>query len=814
MTIVAETMTTVKQEQQFGTLWQLVAQPGAVVEVRALLKTASEYRRVWTGFGSTVTGYFDDPAAFAKSLAALDECGRATSIYVTLNPVAPDLLARAANRLIAAKSGETTSDDQIIRRVWLLIDCDPIRPSGISATPEEIAAARARAQEIADHLTRLGWPAPVLTFSGNGWHLLYRIDLPNDADSKELIHAVLNALQLQFGDKEKASDIGADLEPGQIGVKIDQTVFNAARITKAYGTMARKGDDLSARPHRLSYIESIPDSLEPVSPSQLDAVATVWRSYEAALRTPASAAPAGNGNGGEWEAIIDQWRARHPLENQLTAYAYTNKGGNRWGRPGNPDSKCVLVDRAEQKAHSFADNDPMSKYARFNSFDLFVEYEHKGDRKAAAIAAKKELGLWEEKPADPVLVWSNGANAEGATAEAKPGKVSSASGACLKILADMGYSFAWNELDDTIEVNGERLNSGIEAQIRTKMRDQGWKGMEALQDVWTSEAYNNRYHPMRRYFEGLEWDGENHIVKLATYIKDAHPLIVYPSGQASSVFLIWFVRWAVGAIAKLYESGAVRGQNPMLVLDGGQNLGKSTFVRWLASPFPDLFIEAAIRPDDKEDLRYLTSKFVWEVSELGATTRRADREALKAFITKGEATYRKPYDRNPIVKPALASFVGTINNEIGFLTDKTGNRRFLAVTLKSMDWRYADEIDINQVWAQAYHLYQTGEPWQLNATEVARRDGLNTDYELEDSLEGWVRKVAMIDPDQNEWRATSTEITNALQTMGVKGTTRAIQMELGSTLKSMGLRQDSNARPRQWIGVLLNSFLDSSTTHG
>jgi hypothetical protein len=58
-------------------------------------------------------------------------------VYVTLNPVNPDLQARANNRFKQAKSRETTSDKDILHRRWLLVDVDPDRPAGISATEQE-----------------------------------------------------------------------------------------------------------------------------------------------------------------------------------------------------------------------------------------------------------------------------------------------------------------------------------------------------------------------------------------------------------------------------------------------------------------------------------------------------------------------------------------------------------------------------------------------------------------------------------------------------------------------------------------------------
>ena len=121
--------------------------------------------------------------------------GTAQGIYVTLNPVAPALLARAANHVIEWAK-HTTSDADIQGRIWLPIDFDPVRPSGISSTDAEHTAALERAQACRGWLASLGWPQSVYADSGNGAHLLYRIDLPNDPPTTALLQQCLAALDL------------------------------------------------------------------------------------------------------------------------------------------------------------------------------------------------------------------------------------------------------------------------------------------------------------------------------------------------------------------------------------------------------------------------------------------------------------------------------------------------------------------------------------------------------------------------------------------------------------------------------------------
>ena len=177
----------------------------------------------------TVSGYFDDPYYLLH--AAQTWSGKAPGVYVTLNHVNPDLLARSANKA-EPFARHTTGDADIIRRAWIPLDFDPVRPAGISSTDEEHQAALIRSQECRQWLADRGWPDPIEADSGNGAHLLYPVDLPNEPDSTELIRQALVALANIFDDSV---------------VKVDTSTYNASRIWKVYGTAVCKGSSLPDR---------------------------------------------------------------------------------------------------------------------------------------------------------------------------------------------------------------------------------------------------------------------------------------------------------------------------------------------------------------------------------------------------------------------------------------------------------------------------------------------------------------------------------------------------------------------------------------
>ena len=220
-------------------------QAGDVFEVRVLDAVSADYRRE-----HIESGYFDYEHISAVP-EALKRLLSFRGVYVTVNPVNPDLLARAVNRLRPAGRNPTTADTDIVRRRWLLIDCDPRRASGVSSSNAEHESALAKAREIRDGLSSLGWPKPVLTDSGNGAQLMYRIDLP--ADDGELVRRVI-------GEIAKASSEQ---------VAIDTSVHNPARIWRLPGTMNCKGDSIPERPHRMARILEEPQDIVSVSREQM-----------------------------------------------------------------------------------------------------------------------------------------------------------------------------------------------------------------------------------------------------------------------------------------------------------------------------------------------------------------------------------------------------------------------------------------------------------------------------------------------------------------------------------------------------------------
>ncbi len=204
-----------------------------------------ELRSPNNGKHQTIAGYFNRheklAAAVTEKIPGYGTLGTsAPAIYITIQKINPALLNRCIND-VKTYAKSTTSDADAINYNWLPIDLDPVRPAGISSSDFEHLAAIERGREIRAYLVGQGFPAGafVLADSGNGCHLLARIDLDASKENQQLCKTCLQALARRFNDPT---------------VEVDGRVFNPARIWKLPGTVTRKGDPSVDRPHRMARI--------------------------------------------------------------------------------------------------------------------------------------------------------------------------------------------------------------------------------------------------------------------------------------------------------------------------------------------------------------------------------------------------------------------------------------------------------------------------------------------------------------------------------------------------------------------------------
>ena len=228
----------------------------------------------------------------------------AKALYYIPQVVTGALIARSNNRVRDISREPTTSDHDIERRRWFMLDVGPVRPADISSSDSEHIAALERLHAICEALSAQGWPEPMKFDSANGGHAMWRVDLA--ADDGGLIKSCLAALAFQFNDAN---------------ITIDQTVFNPSRIWKLPGTWSRKGDNVPDRPHRMARILQAPDVLTCVPHELLERLGAYAPRAETAWQPRSGSRPT-------LEPLnLENWIHQHNLD---VIGPHEWQGGKRW----------------------------------------------------------------------------------------------------------------------------------------------------------------------------------------------------------------------------------------------------------------------------------------------------------------------------------------------------------------------------------------------------------------------------------------------------------------------------------------------------
>jgi hypothetical protein len=636
----------------------VLLEPGSVAEIRIM--------DPYDHKGWTDSGYFNDFEKMASRAA--QKSGHAPTVFFTLNPVKPALLARAVNR-IEPRADKTTTDAEILRRRWFPVDIDPSRPSGISSTDAEHAAALAKAQEIKAALTAEGWPMPVAGDSGNGANLLYRIDLPNDEPSRLLVKSALEALAQRFNTP---------------GVDLDTAVHNASRIWKVPGTIAGKGDNAPelGRPHRSSKLLEIPPDIQMVTREQLQALA--------ALATKPQVKPAKK-SAGKIQSSIDAgvWLAKYSIA--VSSQSAYGEGGTRYVL-----ARCPLNPAHEKSA----------AVIQLSEGGITANCKHNS---CAELTWKKLREMHE--PPEPAAPWrsqllcSEGGASKPLLENALLVLRNSAEWAGVLAYDEFNHravtlkpapwpqsraSADWTDFDDSHCCAWLQRNGVLVSSTRV--------AAEAAQTI----ALENSFHPVRDYLTALVWDQTS---RVGSWLAD------YLGAEKNAYTSVVGGCWLISAVARIFQPGCKVDQ--ILLLEGPQGAGKSMALRTLAGD--KYFCDHISELGSKDSRVELAGTWIFELSELDRV-RRAELSRVKAFFTAQTDVYRPPYGRRSERFPRNCIFCGTTNDSSS-LTDESGNRRWWPIKIGTINIPALAQ-DRDQLWAEAVALYKAGEKWWLETPEL------------------------------------------------------------------------------------------------
>jgi len=233
-------------------------------------------------------------------------------------------------------------------------------------------------------------------------------------------------------------------------------------------------------------------------------------------------------------------------------------------------------------------------------------------------------------------------------------------------------------------------------------RTYGLTAKERIIDACQFVCRQNERNPVIEWLDSLQWDGECRIGRLVIDALGAEDNAY--NREVERLFML-------GAVSRAYEPGSKFDYMPVLV--GPQGIGKSRYVALLAH-IPAWYNDNFNTIDGDAAVEKLRGLWIAEMAELLATKKAREIEAIKAFITSTKDVIRPKYARETVQRLRVCVFIGTTNNH-DFLTDATGNRRFLPVECNAEscnEWMFTDDAEshVKQMWAEAVHIYKTEHP--------------------------------------------------------------------------------------------------------
>jgi hypothetical protein len=282
------------------------------------------------------------------------------------------------------------------------------------------------------------------------------------------------------------------------------------------------------------------------------------------------------------------------------------------------------------------------------------------------------------------------------------------------------YKFRYNTIKLDIEyckINDTIFESVNENDLFLELNKKGIKiGIDKLICILKS-SFVNRYNPLQEYFKSLpRWDYKtDYIEKLAGHLKSND------SKRLADAFKKWIVR----AVKCVMEPGSFNKQ-AFIIVHSKQNSGKTTFCRFLCpTPLKDYIAENI--SDDKDSKIAIATNFLINLDELSSLSK-YEINSLKSLFSKDVINERLPYDRKNSIIHRVASFIGS-TNMAEFLTDETGSVRWLCFEITDIDWRYRNNINIDDVWSEAYTLYKAEYDCNMSKEDIDENEKRNAKFQ-------------------------------------------------------------------------------------
>ena len=340
----------------------------------------------------------------------------------------------------------------------------------------------------------------------------------------------------------------------------------------------------------------------------------------------------------------------------------------------------------------------------------------------------------------------------------------------------------------------ERLTDHTENSLWCAMQHHGMSvNLNELHTLLSSD-FVKEYHPLKNYLDGLPpWDGKtDYIGRLAgiVHVKECPPA---PPVRFADILK----RWLVSMIASALDETVVN--QVILVLIGRQGSYKTSFMQHILPPALSEYytVKSNSSRMTKDDLFTMTENLVINLEEID-TMPPSELNQLKAMVTQRYVDERPPYGRNKVHLPHVASFVATGNN-LQFLTDDTGNRRWLPFEVEGIDSPWQVDIPYEGIYSQTYALYRdvnfrywfTDEEIQRLRGHVQQFEVPRPEYEL---ILTYYRKPVGL---ERGMYITTSQIISRFGNSSL----RLSPQKVGRAMRELGFQQVRASSANYWVVV-------------
>lgn len=303
-----------------------------------------------------------------------------------------------------------------------------------------------------------------------------------------------------------------------------------------------------------------------------------------------------------------------------------------------------------------------------------------------------------------------------------------------------------------------------------------------------------KYNPLLAYFEGLlPWDLEtDFITEFSNYVKAKN------QERFNKHLKKMFVRTIACAL-----NDKIINKQAFILAHSSQNSGKSTWVRYLCPPTLQSYYTENLALN-KDGLIALTENFLINLDEL-ALLSKTQIDMIKSILSQEMVKVRHPYERKAKNQSRISNFFGSTNRG-EFLSDETGNVRWLCFEIESIDWNYT-KIPIDKVWSQAYTLYKNNYQYQLTVEDIEENETMNKQFIINTKeMELLMKFFSPATKDEHEAFVTATDIIEHLGNK-VSHTLQISEIKIGKALKTLGFERETKFNGKYTVkGYYINFF--------